>query len=294
MLTLELMHVRSFAHQVQVLGLSFLANHYWGREGTFDGKSNSRTSTLLFLSFPLFMGPGIISIILPKVKDAQMISTKGILWSRVSATLLLAFSLVCQALELRPAASADDKRQAGTKGSRRKINWRKLWLGAQLAIVIVLVASCSHYLIDSIKPTLQALHTSESFLVTIVFAVIGNAVEHSTAFIKARNGDMEAAAKIPLKSSNQIGLLVSSFIVVLGWARNKPVTLQLKPSEATMLVIVSLLVFLLLRYGKNRHLQCGLICVGMYVFISMATCLHELTSIGISSLLSSSSINSKD
>jgi len=140
----------------------------------------------------------------------------GLLFSLHTHRRLLA------AEETPPHPSAETAGEAWSAG-------RALWV---LIATTALVAWMSEILVGSVTVAAATLGMSELFLGVIVVAIIGNAAEHSTAVMAARQGRMDLALGIAIGSSVQIALFVAPVLVlasrIIGPA---PMDLVFQPSE---------------------------------------------------------------
>ena len=160
--------------------------------------------------------------------------------------------------------------------------------GVALVLITVLVAVCAEYLVDSIDNIVQTAHISKTFIGLILLPIVGNAAEHVTAVVVALKDKMDLAIGVAIGSSMQIALLVTPFLVILGWIMDKPMTLHFETFE-TVVFFLSVLItsyviavsFPLLssrsippelmtgQDGKSNYLE-GAMLLGMYTIIALA------------------------
>lgn len=113
------------------------------------------------------------------------------------------------------------------------------WAAASVLVLVTLaVAVCAEYLVDSIDAIVETVHVSKTFIGLILIPIVGNAAEHVTAVIVARKSKMDLAIGVAIGSSLQIALLVTPFLVILGWIIGRPMTLHFEPFE-TMVFFLS-------------------------------------------------------
>ncbi len=113
--------------------------------------------------------------------------------------------------------------------------------GVALVLVTVLVAICAEYLVDSIDSIVQTAHISKTFIGLVLLPIVGNAAEHVTAVVVALKDKMDLAIGVAIGSSMQIALLVTPFLVILGWIMDKPMTLHFETFE-TVVFFLSVLI----------------------------------------------------
>ena len=70
---------------------------------------------------------------------------------------------------------------------------------------------------------------------------VGNAAEHVTAVVVALKDKMDLAIGVAIGSSMQIALLVTPFLVILGWIIGQPMTLHFETFE-TVVFFLSVLI----------------------------------------------------
>ena len=110
-----------------------------------------------------------------------------------------------------------------------------------LVIVTVLVAVCAEYLVDSIDSIVETAHISKTFIGLILLPIVGNAAEHVTACVVAYKDKMDLAIGVAIGSSMQIALLVTPFLVILGWIIGQDMTLHFETFE-TVVFFLSVLI----------------------------------------------------
>src|SRR5262249_10324397 len=136
-------------------------------------------------------------------------------------------------------------------------------------LITILVAICADYLVGSIDAIVEEAHISKTFIGLILIPIVGNAAEHVTAVIVAWKNKMDLAIGVAIGSSLQIAIFVTPFLVVLGWAMDRPMTLHFETFETVSFFLASLVVVLLIQDGKSNYLE-GLLCLGMYFIIALA------------------------
>lgn len=98
--------------------------------------------------------------------------------------------------------------------------------GAVLVLTTLLVSFCADYLVDSIDDIVATHNISKNFIGLILIPIVGNAAEHVTACVVAVRNKMDLAMGVAIGSSIQIALLVTPFLVILGWIIGQPMSLH--------------------------------------------------------------------
>lgn len=109
--------------------------------------------------------------------------------------------------------------------------------GVTLVVITLAVAVCAEYLVDSIDSIVQTAHISKTFIGLILLPIVGNAAEHVTAVVVAYKNKMDLAIGVAIGSSMQIALLVTPFLVILGWIIGQPMTLHFETFETVVLFL---------------------------------------------------------
>jgi len=138
-----------------------------------------------------------------------------------------------------------------------------------LAAITVLVAVCSEYLVDSIEGITLAWGISETFAGMVLLPIVGNAAEHLTAVTVSIKGKMDLAIGVAVGSSQQIAMMVTPLMVILGWIIGQPMTLYFEIFETAVLFMTVILVFALVIDGSSNWLE-GAMLIGVYVILGIA------------------------
>ena len=127
--------------------------------------------------------------------------------------------------------------------------------GVALLVVTIAVAVCAEYLVGSIDSIVQTAHISKTFIGLILLPIVGNAAEHVTAVVVAMKDKMNLAIGVAIGSSMQIALLVTPFLVLLGWAIDQPMTLKFETFETVVFFLSVLVTNYLIQDGKSNYLE---------------------------------------
>jgi Ca2+:H+ antiporter len=130
------------------------------------------------------------------------------------------------------------------------------WAAAGVLVVTtIMVAICAEYLVDSIESVVETMHISKTFIGLILLPIVGNAAEHVTAVVVALKDKMDLAIGVAIGSSMQIALLVTPFLVILGWIMDKPMTLHFETFETVVFFLSMLVVTYTIQDGKSNYLE---------------------------------------
>ncbi|MGH9469302.1 MAG: calcium/proton exchanger [Terriglobia bacterium] len=141
---------------------------------------------------------------------------------------------------------------------------------AVLALVAatILAAYVSDILVSQITAVTQALGWTDLFVGLVIVATVGNAVEHSTAVMMARDEQMDLALNVAVGSSTQIALFVAPVLVVISQFRGPPLSLVFHPLEIAA-VILSVAVVALVSLDGETHWFEGLQLLGVYLILAL-------------------------
>jgi len=137
-----------------------------------------------------------------------------------------------------------------------------------LAVTTVITSFATDYLIDAIKGTVDTWNVSREFVGIILLPIIGNAAEHYTAITVAMRNKMDLALGVAAGSSCQMGLLVTPFTVLVGWALDVEMTLNFHAFQLAVLVFAVFLVNSILSNGKSSWLE-GYILLITYLIVAL-------------------------
>jgi Ca2+:H+ antiporter len=138
-----------------------------------------------------------------------------------------------------------------------------------LAAITVLVAVCSEYLVDSIDGMTKEWGISKTFAGMILLPIVGNAAEHLTAVTVSIKGKIDLAIGVAVGSSQQIAMMVTPLMVILGWIIGQEMTLYFEIFETAVLFMTVILVFALVLDGGSNWLE-GSMLIGVYFILGIA------------------------
>lgn len=281
-----------------VLGCCFFAGGIKYPEQNFNNVVASTMSSLMVVSTASLIIPATLYAVM---KDTDANQEKNILiLSHGTAVILLLLYVLYLFFQLKTHAKFFDAGGEGgqdgdTEGegeqNREQEEGRVLSppaAGVALVLITVLVAVCAEYLVGSIDSIVQTAHVSKTFIGLVLLPIVGNAAEHVTAVVVAMKDKMDLAIGVAIGSSMQIALLVTPFLVILGWIMGQKMTLHFKTFE-TVVFFLSVLItsyviavslpssleqsdqrkLTTVQDGKSNYLE-GAMLLGMYTIIALA------------------------
>ena len=234
-----------------VLGCCFISGGVKQKEQKFNATVASTMSSMMAVSSASLIIPATLyAVVSPNTSDHQ--TTKDILFlSRGTALILLFLYVLYLVFQLyshtflfteneNSQGGDDDDGEAQPEEEEPHI-LNPLAAGIALVLVTVCVAVCAEFLVDSIDSIVETAHISKTFIGLILLPIVGNAAEHVTAVVVSYKGKMDLALGVAIGSSMQIALLVTPFLVVLGWMMNREMTLRFETFE-TVVFFLSILI----------------------------------------------------
>ncbi|KAH8896998.1 Calcium/proton exchanger [Thozetella sp. PMI_491] len=271
-----------------VMGMCFLLGGIYNMRDTSGNGSEQRfasgtaqtTCSLMALSSASMILPaalyGVLDNANPEEKEKSIL-----LLSRGTAIILLLLYVLFLYFQLHTHKNMFDPEREATEstgsGSTTEDGHTEevegglgTWSGAVVLVLVTLVISvCADYLVDSIDDIVASGKISKTFIGLILIPIVGNAAEHVTACVVAVKNNMDLAMGVAIGSSIQIALLVTPFLVILGWAIGQPMTLRFETFETVAFGLSVLVVTYTVQDGKSNYLE-GAMLMGLYVIIALA------------------------
>lgn len=229
-----------------------------GIEQRFNSTAASTMSSLLILASAALIIPATLFTVL---SGSSTDTEKTMLMlSHGTAIILLILYVLYLVFQLRTHAGLfNAEHEAGTDTDEDH-NPEEPQMGPFAATIVLiattlLVAFCAEYLVDSIDALVEKVNISKTFIGLILLPIVGNAAEHVTAIVVALKDKMDLAMGVAVGSSMQIALLVTPFLVVLGWIMGQPMTLHFETFETVVFFLSVLVVSYVIADGKSNYLE---------------------------------------
>ena len=202
-------------------------------------------SSLMVVSTASLIIPATLYAVMRRSTDAEQDSNVLIL-SHGTAVILLLLYVLYLFFQLKTHADLFDAEGGGEDDEQQEQEEGRVLsppaAGVALVLVTILVAVCAEYLVDSIDSIVQTAHISKTFIGLVLLPIVGNAAEHVTAVVVALKNKMDLAIGVAIGSSMQIALLVTPFLVILGWIMDKDMTLHFQIFETVVFFLSVLIV----------------------------------------------------
>lgn len=238
-----------------VMGCCFFAGGIKFYDQKFNLTMASTMSSLMAVASASLIIPATLYAVMARSPDKQA-EDHILVLSHGTAIILLIIYVLYLVFQLRThndlfeeeerGATSDDE---GHEEDREPILTPPA-AGVALVVVTIAVAVCAEYLVDSIDSIVQTTHISKTFIGLILLPIVGNAAEHVTAVVVSMKGKMDLAIGVAIGSSLQIALLVTPFLVILGWIIGQPMTLHFETFETVVFFLSVLVVNYLVRHSQ--------------------------------------------
>ncbi|KAL9061956.1 MAG: hypothetical protein Q9206_000142 [Seirophora lacunosa] len=255
-----------------VLGCCFLAGGITHPEQKFNATVASTMSSLMAVSTASLIIPATLYAAMGSSNSKDIRDDNILILSHGTAIVLLALYGLYLFFQLKTHAHLFDAESGDSDSDGEQAEGHILspWAaGVALVIITVMVAVCAEYLVDSIDAIVETAHISRTFIGLILLPIVGNAAEHVTAVVVATKDKMDLAIGVAIGSSMQIALLVTPFLVVLGWIIHQPMSLHFEIFETVVFFLSVLVTNYLISDGKSNYLE-GAMLLGMYIIIALA------------------------
>ena len=225
-----------------VLGCCFFAGGIKYKQQTFNSTVASTMSSLMAVSSASLIIPATLYAAM-KASDTSEDKQKNILvLSHGTAVILLILYVLYLFFQLKTHQELFDEEPGSENQDDQEEPTLTPWAaGAALVVITIGVAVCAEFLVDSIDNIVDSFKISTTFIGLILLPIVGNAAEHVTAVVVAMKDKMDLAIGVAIGSSMQIALLVTPFLVILGWIIDQPMTLQFQVFE-TVVFFLSVLI----------------------------------------------------
>ena len=228
-----------------VLGCCFLAGGIRYPQQRFNETVASTMSSLMAVSSASLIIPATLYAAMRGSAASDEKEDNVLILSHGTAIILLIIYMLYLVFQLKTHTQLfDEEEPADGEGDQKQQEPEILgpWAAAvALIAVTICVAVCAEYLVDSIDSIVATAHISKTFIGLILLPIVGNAAEHVTAVVVALKDKMDLAIGVAIGSSMQIALLVTPFLVILGWIIGQPMTLHFETFE-TVVFFLSVLI----------------------------------------------------
>jgi Ca2+:H+ antiporter len=248
------------ANSLLVLGLALFVGGLKNGTQRFQAEAPRAITTLTLLAVAALIVPTLaVGLKTPAAQHANALSIACALVLLVVFAVSIPFSLS------GGASSVPLEREDPTAPP---------WAVALTVVVLltagILAAFVSEWFVDSLTPTIQLLHISQTFTGLIIVAIAGNAVENVVGVRLAAANEADYALSIILNSSLQVALGLTPILVLLSFLiGGATLTLVMPPLLLAVLGLASVLGLIVVFDGETNWLE-GVALMGLYGIIGAA------------------------
>jgi Ca2+:H+ antiporter len=247
----------------------------WNRERQEFNRSSAETNSgLLVLAVAAMLFPAIFDFSYRFADPSLKAHEHGLsIWTSVILLVVYALGLL---FTLRTHAHIFSPEPAHSEESSRRGGWTVKKSIAMLLIASIGIGLVAELLVGSAQTMAHNLGWNRIFVGVILLAIIGNAAEHSTALMLAKNNDMNTAMTITYQSSIQIALFVtpilvfiSSLMVGLGIGQASHLDLIFSPMEVVAVILTVLIIVVVHMNGQTNWFE-GVMLLALYAILAIA------------------------
>jgi len=183
----------------------------------------------------------------------------------VMYVLLIVFQLITHTHLFEGSEEDEDDDEPGVLGLSGGLFW--------LSVITVFISVLSEFLVETIQGAASSLGMPILFISGILVPIVGNAAEHAASLTFAYHNKMEIALGAAVGSAVQISVFVIPLCVLLGWAMDKPMTMNFHFFETATMLLTSISIAIVLMDGKANWLK-GAILLLAYLIIGAGFWAH--------------------
>ena len=142
-----------------------------------------------------------------------------------------------------------------------------------MGAITLFISILSDVIVSTIEGAARSWNCPVAFISVVMLPIVGNAAEHASAVMFALKNKMDISIGVAIGSSTQIAMFVFPFCVLVSWAMNKPLDLNMKVFETISLVLCVVTVTFCIRDGKGNWLK-GLTLILAYVILAASFFFH--------------------
>jgi Ca2+:H+ antiporter len=253
----------------------------WNREKQEFNRSSAETNAgMLLLAVAAMLFPAIFHFTY-QLHDAKLIEHEHAVSIGTSIILLLVYALGLLFTLRTHAHIFSPEPQRSEEDPRRGIGGMHGRWSVKKSVIMLLLASAgiglvAELLVGSAEKVAHDMGWNSIFVGVILLAIIGNAAEHSTALLLAKNNDMDTAMTITYQSSIQIALfatpflvLVSAGMVAMGLGQSHHLNMVFSPMEVVAVLLTVLIVVVINMNGQTNWFE-GVMLLALYAILAIA------------------------
>lgn len=130
-----------------------------------------------------------------------------------------------------------------------------------LLLITVLVSFISDFMVGAIQQAATEMHLYQSFVTAIILPNISNACEHAVSIWFAMRGKLNTSVAISVGSASQLAAFVFPLSILIGWAANVDLSMQVPKIFSGSLLISTLIASATLNAGKTTWASGALLII---------------------------------
>lgn len=250
-----------------VLGLALLVGGYNRTKQVFSRTAAGANSTMLFVAVIALVMPAVYDLAVHgDLKDHGPTLQNLSLWT---AGVLMGVYAISFIFVLKTHKALFTVEEAAEKELPHGHQVSKQSAIISLVSATIAIAFMSEMLVGEIESVTKSFGMTELFVGVIIVAIVGNAAEHSTAILVARENKMDLAMTIAVGSSTQIALFVAPLLVFLSMAVGHPMSLVFNAFEISAIVVSVLIVEMISSDGECNWFE-GVMLLAVYALLAVA------------------------
>jgi Ca2+:H+ antiporter len=250
-----------------VLGLAILVGGFNRQKQTFSRTAAGANSTMLFVAVVALVMPAVYDLAVHgDLKDHGPSLQNLSLWTAGVLMLVYAVSFI---FVLKTHKALFSAQEGETEAAEHGHLMSKRSAVTALVSATIAIAFMSEMLVGEIEAVTKSLGMTELFVGVIVVAIVGNAAEHSTAILVARENKMDLAMTIAVGSSTQIALFVAPLLVILSMAVGHPMSLVFNAFEIAAIIVSVIIVEMISSDGETNWFE-GVQLLAVYALLAVA------------------------
>lgn len=249
-----------------VLGLALAVGGWNRHKQTFSRTAAGTNSTMLFIAVIALITPAVLDLVVfGDLKEHALIQRMS-LWTSGVLMALYGISFLFVLKTHKSLFSAQEEDEGDVAGEHAMPMKQAI---IALVTSTVAIGFMSEMLVGEIEAVTKAVGMTELFVGVIVVAIVGNAAEHSTAILVARENKMNLAITIAVGSSTQIALFVAPLLVFLSFAVGRPMSLVFNPLEIAAIIVSVIIVEMISADGESNWFE-GVQLLAVYALLAVA------------------------
>lgn len=250
-----------------VLGLAILVGGFNRQKQVFSRTAAGANSTMLFVAVVALVMPAVYDLtVYGDLKDHGPTLQNLSLWTAGVLMLVYALSFVF-VLKTHKALFTVQPDETETVAHGHVMT--KKAAAIALVTATIAIAYMSEMLVGEIAAVTKSLGMTELFVGVIIVAIVGNAAEHSTAILVARENKMDLAMTIAVGSSTQVALFVAPLLVFLSMAVGHPMSLVFNAFEISAIIVSVIIVEMISSDGESNWFE-GVMLLAVYALLAVA------------------------